>query len=61
LFVAPIVLHRIRNCLFHPTKKSDVKTSKCVELTEVATGALVQELLDESKATYKYLSVSGRE
>eukprot|EP00956_Cyclotella_meneghiniana_P030815 scaffold78775_cov36-Cyclotella_meneghiniana.AAC.2 len=52
---------RIRRRLFHPTKKADKQTTKLVvdELAEIATEALVRELLDEKKATYKYLSVSG--
>lgn len=52
--------NRIRRRLFHPTKKADKQTTKrVVELSEIATEALVRELLDEKKATYKYLSVSG--
>ena len=51
---------RIRRRLFHPTKKADKQTTELVvELAEIATEALVRELLDEKKATYKYLSVSG--
>jgi hypothetical protein len=51
---------RIRNHLFHPTKKSDVETTEqVIELSRVATEALLRELLDEKKATYKYLSLSG--
>ena len=54
--------NRIRNRLFHPTKKSYVETTdRVIELSKVATDVLLQELLDESKATYKYLFVSRRE
>ena len=51
--------NRIRHRLFHPTKASDMETTpRVIELAEVATEAIVRELLDEKKATYKYLSVS---
>ena len=54
--------NRIRKRLFHPTKQSDVETTgKVIELSGEATEALVCELLDEKKATYKYLSVSESE
>eukprot|EP00956_Cyclotella_meneghiniana_P023299 scaffold45195_cov78-Cyclotella_meneghiniana.AAC.1 len=54
--------NRIRHRLFHPTKASDVETTpRIIELAEVATEAIVRELLDEKKATYKYLSVSTSE
>ena len=54
--------NRIRNRLFHPTQKSHTETTdRVIELAEVATEAIVCELLDEKKATHKYLSVSGSE
>jgi hypothetical protein len=47
--------NHICNRLFRPTKKSDVETTdRVIKLSEVATEALVQELLDEKKATQKY-------
>jgi hypothetical protein len=53
---------RIHNNLFHPAKRSDVETTEqVIELLGVATEALLRELLDEKKATYKYMSVSGSE
>jgi hypothetical protein len=41
---------RIHNCLFHPFKRSDVETAEqVIELSGVATEALLRELLDEKK------------
>ncbi len=49
----------IHNHLFHPMKQSYVETTdQDIELSGVATEALVCELLNDKKATYKYLSVS---
>ena len=45
---------RIRRRLFHPTKRADKQTTKLVvELSEIATEALVRELLDEKKLLSK--------
>jgi hypothetical protein len=36
--------NRIRNCLFHPTKKSDVETTdRVIKLSKVATEALLRD------------------
>jgi hypothetical protein len=51
---------RVRKEAFDPSRRSSKDTTKTVlKLVPVAVEALLKELLDEKKATYKYLSISG--
>ena len=51
---------RLRMYLFDPTRETDKETtSKVIELTTTAIVAIISELEDEKKATYKYLNISG--
>jgi hypothetical protein len=53
---------RLRKCLFDPRRKTDKETNaKVIELASTAVTALISELEDGKKATYKYLDVSGSE
>jgi hypothetical protein len=53
---------QVRREAFNPSRKSSKDTTKTVlKLVPVAAEALLKELLDDKKATYKYLSVSGSE
>jgi hypothetical protein len=53
---------RVRKEAFTPSRKSSKDTTKTVlKLIPVAVEALLKELLDVNKATYKYLSISGSE
>jgi hypothetical protein len=52
----------LRKELFHPSDNTNKATdSRLVELAPVAAQALLDELHDEKKATYKYLSISESE
>ena len=53
---------RLRQQLFSPTRKTDKNTNRRVtELAETAADAILTELHDETKATFKYLSSSKSE
>ena len=48
--------------LFTPTDPDYQDTTKMLEkVAAIAIQAILDELLDEKKATYKYLSISGPE
>ncbi len=48
--------------LFSPTSLTNVRTSEMlIVLAKTAAKAIDDELRDESKATFKYLSISGSE
>ena len=48
--------------LFSPTNLDNQDITKMLEnITTIGIQALIDELLDEKKATYKYLSISGSE
>ena len=50
---------QIKKDLFKPTRKTDKQARKrMIELASVATDAIVKEIDDESKATYKYTKAS---
>ena len=49
----------IKKALFKPTRKTDKQALKrMVELAPIATGTVVKEIDDETKATYKYTKAS---
>ena len=49
----------LRKELFHPSDSTNAATNnRLVELAGVAAQAILNELHDEKKATYKYLSIS---
>ena len=51
---------RLLKYLFNPKRITDKNTNERVaELGSVATNAFIKELLDQKKATWKYLSISG--
>ncbi len=51
---------RLRKYLFDPTIETDKETTNTViEVTTSAIVAMISELEDEKKATYKYLDISG--
>jgi hypothetical protein len=51
---------RLLKYLFDPKRDTDKDTNERVlELAAVAITAFIRELLDEKKATWKYLSISG--
>jgi hypothetical protein len=51
---------RLLKYLFNPKRITDKNTNeRVVELGSVATNAFIKELLDQKKATWKYLSISG--
>lgn len=51
---------RLRKYLFGPTRATDKETTEqVVELASVAVKAVISELENEKKATYKYLDISG--
>ena len=53
---------RMRMELFSPTSLTNVRTSEMlIVLAKTAAKAIDDELRDESKATFKYLSISGSE
>ena len=53
---------RLRGMLFHPTRKTVRKTRlRVLELAKTAADAILTELHDDTKATYKYLSKSKSE
>ena len=53
---------RIRKTLFSPTRTTDKQTSSRVkELAKIAADAILCELQDKRKATFKYTSRSGSE
>ncbi|KAL7536200.1 hypothetical protein ACHAXR_006982, partial [Thalassiosira sp. AJA248-18] len=55
-----IELHELKEELFHPKLESNKATGDRVkELAKVAALAIVKELEDKKKATWKYLSISG--
>ena len=48
--------------LFLPTNRDNQDSTKMLEtITTIGIQALIDELLDEKKAAYKYLSISGYE
>ena len=50
----------LRKELFHPSDATNAATNEhLVELAKVAAQAILNELHDEKKATWKYLSISG--
>ena len=52
-------LAKVRKCLFNPKNKTERKTSpRVIELASVAANAILTELRDPKKATFKYLSAS---
>jgi hypothetical protein len=52
----------LRKELFHPSDSTNAATnSRLVELAPVVAQAILDELHDQKKATYKYLSISGSE
>ena len=52
----------LRKELFHPCDSTNAATdNRLVELAGVAAQAILDELHDQKKATYKYLSISGSE
>jgi hypothetical protein len=53
---------RLLNSLFSPQREADLATTATVhELGSITTSTIIRELLDQNKATYKYLSVSESE
>jgi hypothetical protein len=53
---------RLLNSLFSPRREADLATTDMVhELGSIAASTIIRELLDQNKATYKYLSVSESE
>ena len=53
---------RLLNSLFSPQREADLATTDMVhELGSIAASTIIRELLDQNKATYKYLSVSESE
>jgi len=53
---------RLLNSLFSPQREADLATTDTVhELGSIAASTNIRELLDQNKATYKYLSVSESE
>jgi hypothetical protein len=53
---------RLLKYVFAPIRETDIKTTDMVyELAPIAVNAIITELLDEKKATFKYLSISGTE
>ena len=50
----------LRKELFHPSDPTNAATYEClVQLAQVAAQGILNELHDEKKATWKYLSISG--
>ena len=48
--------------LFSPTNLDNQDSTKMLEtIATIGTQALIDELIDEKKATYKYLAISGSE
>jgi hypothetical protein len=53
---------RLLNSLFSPQREADLATTDTVHvLGSIAASTIIRELLDQNKATYKYLSVSESE
>eukprot|EP00956_Cyclotella_meneghiniana_P034905 scaffold109285_cov63-Cyclotella_meneghiniana.AAC.1 len=54
--------NRLRKYLFNPTRETDKETTDTViELASTAVDAVITELEDKRKATFKYLDISGSE
>ena len=54
-----VQLAEVKKALFKPTRQTDKQAVTCMlELAPIATGAVVKEIDDESKATYKYSKAS---
>ena len=54
--------NRLRKYLFNPTRATDKETTDTViELASTAVEAVITELEDKRKATFKYLDISGSE
>jgi hypothetical protein len=50
------------NSLFSPQREADVMTKDSIhELGSIAASTIITELLDQNKATFKYVSVSESE
>jgi hypothetical protein len=53
---------RLLKSLFSPRREADIMTTDRVhELGSIAASTIITELLDQNKATYKYLLVSKSE
>jgi hypothetical protein len=53
---------KIRNSLFDPKQVTDIETTeRVIEYASVAVQALRKEIVDEKKATWKYMPESGSE
>ena len=62
LYTKTVPLKDLIKELFSPTNLDNQDSTEILEtITTIGIEALIDELLDEKKATYKYLSISGSE